>query len=598
VKITFENERFEDSYFTNEALYRLEAIENISKHEPFEFLRVKFFKLHETVSINKLKSYESTGNYNRYFASIGKTLNARLIIVEVRVEYLYLMSAGSIWKAKGSKAIENVFEPTTSETIEIGIERNRCIQKDVYKSLNNSTKFNPLNLNNKLPLLAISDSYVEGKNTTVLIPYSEIIRHYFSASKYFISKLFEEDWIKDLAKLIGSVEDNRETCSIKLNSRHFLDSDVPFIARALLDKTTLFAMRSIHGRANNALNHSEENDYFHSLTGLPLETTLPFEDKTKLDVIGHYLNIEGSEDRFFLVRKIQTCHHSWPFKRLNIISAETFKDRKREEYEVRVSKEQAKVEEDQVELTAGDRPSANKTELIIELDQSERFPFLTTLPVQKKREQDGKEKTVYDVIGISQVTLKDKEAINKGSLGQENYTRNNPINPAQITPERAPSEIKSLNEISEIFHGIESANENWNVTALPLNHTDNTHPYGLFDFEGTKWSEIKDYDRNRKGLLLRVEIRDKIVLYCLDIEPYKRTTFSLFLFTGPTSDTNEMDLAGIMNTISEKKGKGIKTILESRFEVVETLKHISYINNPIEDRIINKINEIIAGLTE
>lgn len=402
----------------------------------------------------------------------------------------------------------------------------------------------------------------------------------------------------DLAELIGSVEDNQEICSIKLNSRHFLDSDVPFIARALLDKPALFAMRSIHSRANNALNHSEQNDYYHRLIGLPLETTLPFEDGTKLDVIGHYLNKEGSEDRFFLVRKIQTCHHSWPFKKLNIISAETFKDREREEYEVRISKEQATVEEDQIELTAGDRPSANKTELIIELDQSERFPFLNTLPVQKKREQDGKEETVYDVIGISQVTLQDNEAIDKGSLGQENYIRNNPINPVQITPERGASEIKSLNEISEIFHEIELENENWSVTALPLNQTDNTHPYGLFDFEGTKWS--KAYNRHRKGLLLRVEIEDRAVLYCLDIEPYKSTTFSLFLFTSPILGTDEMALAGIVNTISENSGKGIKSILKSRFNIVEPLKHISYVNNPIENRIINKINkinEIIARLT-
>ena len=158
MKIIFENERFENNYFINKALYRLEAIENISKHEPFEFLRVKFFKLHETVSIDKLKSHESTGNYNKYFDSIGAKFSARLISVDIRVEYLYLMSAGSIWKAKGSKSIEKVFEPITSETIEIGIERNRCVQEDVYKSLNTSAKFNPLNLNNKLPLLAIVDS--------------------------------------------------------------------------------------------------------------------------------------------------------------------------------------------------------------------------------------------------------------------------------------------------------------------------------------------------------------------------------------------------------------------------------------------------------
>ena len=65
------------------------------------------------------------------------------------------------------------------------------------------------------------------------------------------------------------------------------------------------------------------------------------------------------------------------------------------------------------------------------------------------------------------------------------------------------------------------------------------------------------------------------------------------MFTSPIQGTNEMNLAGIINTISESRGKGIKSILESRFKIVEPLKHISYVNNPIENRIVNKINEII-----
>lgn len=189
------------------------------------------------------------------------------------------------------------------------------------------------------------------------------------------------------------------------------------------------------------------------------------------------------------------------------------------------------------------------------------------------------------------MSLHDNQIISKGSLGQENYVKNNAINPVQITPERGESEIKSLNEISEIFHEIELANEDWNVTALPLNQTDNTQPYGLFDFEGTKWSQA--YDRNRKGLLLRVEIRGRIVLYCLDIEPYKSTTFSLFLFTSPIMGTDKMALDGIVNKISENSGKGIRSILESRFNIVKPLKHTSTASNPIENRITNKINEIM-----
>ncbi len=597
MKIIFEDERFENNYFINETLYRLEAIENISKNEVFGFLRVKFFQLHKTVSINGLENKALNRNYSGYFDSIGTKFNERLVIVDIRVEYLYLLSAGSIWKAVDSRSIKKVFEPITSETIEIGIERTKVTQGDIYKDLGVSAKFNPLNQNNKLSLLAISDSIVNGEKVTVLIPYSEIIRHYFSASKYFISKLFEEDRMTELAELIGSVPDNYDTCSIKLNSRYFLDSDVPFIARALMDRKALLAMRLIYSRANNALKHSEREGYYHKLTGLPLETNLPFEDRTELEVIGYYLNKEDSEKKFFLIRKIQTCYHPWPFEKLHIISAETFKDHEREEYKPRVSKEQKLVKEDQIGFTAGDRPSANETELIIELDQGGRFPCLDTLSVKKTHDQDGIEETIYNAIGVSQLfQMQDQHYVDQGSLGQENYTRNNVINPVQIIPERGETKIKTLDEISKIFHEIESGKDNWTITALPLNQTDNTHPYGLFSFEGTKWSQV--YDRNRKGLLLRVEIENSGMLYCLDIEPYKSTTFSLFLFADFKIGTNETVLASIINKINENSGRGIKSILESGFNIVKPLKHTSSLNRPIENRIIDKADEVIQQLSE
>lgn len=597
MKIVFEDERFENKYFMGETLYRLEAIENISKNEIFGFLRVKFFQLHETVSINKLKNKLLNENYSGYFGSIGTYLSRRLITVDIRVEYLYLLSAGSIWKALDSKSIEKVFEPRASETIEIGVERTKISQGNVYEALGSSAKFNPLNQNNKLSLLAISDSTVNDEKVTVLIPHSEIIRHYFSASKYFISKLFEEDKMTELAELIGSVEDNYDTCSIKLNSRSFLDSDVPFIARALMDKTVLSAMRLIYSRANNALKHSEREGYYHKLKGLPLDTNLPFEDGAKLDVIGHYLNKEDSEDRFFLVRKIQTCHHSWPFEKLNIVSAETFKNSEGKELKPTVSKEQESVEEDQIELSAGNRPSANETELVIELDQSGRFPFLDTLPVKKKCDQDGIEDPIYDVIGINQVLQMQEDRDSKqGSLGQENHIRNNMINPVQLTPEKVENEIKSFDEISKIFHEIELENDDWAITALPLHKIDTTDPYGLFSFEGSKWSQIDN--RNRKGLMLSVKLRSSVTLYFLEIEPYKKIKFSLFLFTDPKSSMDEATLANIINNISASNGKGIKSILESRFNIVKTLKHTSSSNKPIETRIISKVYEIVQQISE
>lgn len=586
---------FKDNYFKKGSLYRLEAIRKIRKDDLFKFLTVNFIQLQDSHQLNDFKNLSIKKDYDTYFGYIGYDPLPRSIILDIEIEYLYILSSGSIWKATGSKTIKKVFEPKEAETIELSDEREDISYKKMMNELGDSAQFKFLKNNNNLSLLCIPDSTFNGEPVTVLIPHSEIVRHYFAASKYFIRRLFSEDLISELATLVGSVEDNKDVCSIKLNSRHFLDSDVPFLARALLDDDAMSAMREVHSNAYRYLKKSKVDGYSDKVIELPLKTNLPFFDETKLEVIGHYVSKEDSVDKYFLIRKIQTCHHSWPFNKLNIISAETFPDRDREEYKVKVPKEQSSVEQEDIELMVDSPSSAKEIELRVDVNQEGRFPFLDDLPVKKKQEKGNSEELIYNAVGITQLEkIQENHEINQGSSGEENYSQGNTINPVQLETSKDATEIKSFTDISMVFHEIELEQDDWRIKALPTNRINAAEPYGEFSFKGTKWSMISS--RKRRGLLLKVEIIDDIdnfTVYCLDIEPKEDRTYGLYLFTNPkyALSISETELEKIIDKISKNKGKGIGKILKSKFEVVKRLNHTS-VNESIKDRIVNKIYEM------
>lgn len=590
MKLTFKNNDFEKG-----SLYRLEAIRKIRKDDLFKFLTVNFIKLQDSRQLDEFKKLSTKKDYDTYFDFMGYDLYARSIILDVEIEYLYILSSGSIWKATSSKTIKKVFEPKEAETIELGDEREDTSYKEMINELDDSAQFKFLKNNNNLSLLCIPNSTFKGEPVTALIPHSEIVRHYFAASKYFIRRLFSEDLIAELATLIGNVEDNKDICSIKLNSRHFLDSDVPFLARGLMDDEAMSAMREVHSHAYRYLKKSKIGGYYDNVTELPLTTNLPFVGEAKLEVIGHYVSKKDSIDKYFLIRKIQTCHHSWPFNKLDIISAETFPDRDREEYKVKIPKEQSSIEPEDIELMVDSPSSAKEIELRVDVNQEGRFPFLDDLLVKKKQEKGNSEELIYNAVGITQLEqIQENHEINKGSSGEENYSQGNTINPVQLETSKDATEIKSFTDISTIFHEIELEQDDWRIKALPTSRINAAEPYGEFSFKGTKWSMISS--RNRRGLLLKVEIIDDIdnfTVYCLDIEPKEDRTYGLYLFTSPkyALSISETELEEIINKISEKKGKGIRKILQSKFEVVQRLNHTS-VNESIQDRIVNKIYEM------
>lgn len=590
---------FKDNHFEKGSLYRLEAVRKIRKDDIFNFLTVNFIQLQDGRQLSEFKKLSEKKDYDTYFNFMGYDLFSRSIILDTEIEHLYILSSGSIWRATSSRTIKKVFEPKKAETIELGSEREDTSYKDMMNELGDSAQFKFLKNNHNLSLLCIPDSTFRGEPVTVLIPHSEIVRHYFAASKYFIRRLFSEDLIAELATLVGSVENNKDVCSIKLNSRYFLDSDVPFLARGLLDDEAMIAMREVHSNAYKYLKKSEIGGYYDNVTELPLKTNLPFIDGTTLEVIGHYVSKEDSIDKYFLIRKIQTCHHSWPFNKLEIISAETFPDRDREEYEIRIPKEQSSVEQEDIDLMIDSPPNAEEIELRVDVHQEGRFPFLDELPVEKKREKGNNKELIYNSVGIKQLEqIQEIYDTNQGSLGEENYRQNNTTNPVQLELNRDETEIKSFTDISKTFYEIELERNDWRIEALPTNRINSAEPYGEFSFKGTKWSMISS--RRRKGLLLKIEVIDdtesftdavdSFPVYCLDIEPKEDRTYGLYLFARPkyALSISETELEKIIDKISKNKGKGIGKILKSKFEVVKRLNHTS-VNESIKDRIVNKI---------
>ncbi|MBA2056327.1 hypothetical protein H0262_00285 [Psychrobacter cryohalolentis] len=591
MKISFKEEKFKTG-----KLYRLEIIRKIRKDDEFKFLTINFFELHDNNSIDRLKNLSNKHYYPTYFDYIGKNLVERSVILDIEIEYLYILSAGSIWKASSSTNIQKIFEPTKAQNIMLSSKRKHTTYQKVKNDLAKSAQFKYLLKDNNLSLLSIPNSIFDGEEVTVLIPHSEIVRHYFSGSGHFIRHLFMEDELSEVATLVGTIEENKYRCSIKLNNRSFPDDDVPFIARGLMDKTTQNAMREIHSCAFNYLMSSKESGYYDDLTELPLKTNLPFEGNAELEVIGHYVGEKDDGEKFFLVRKIQTSHDSWPYEELNMISADIYPKRDRKKYEERPPKEQSSNDPAQPETVTQETPSKHEPQINIIIDQHGRFPFLDNLRIEKKFEdinEDNEKEDDDDTTGIVQgVTVEDgyENNTNQGSLAKENYEKNNQMRRAKLLSEKDQNDNSSYYDTSTIFHDIEREQDGWDITALPIGQVNSSYPYGEFSFRGKKWSQIPEgnTNRNRKGLFLKIEKKEKSPVYCLDIEPHGKRGCRMYLFALPRSHTNRNVIQFVINEINRNGGSGIKQTIEANFNKVENLNH----QGDIKNRIIRTVNDL------
>lgn len=553
--------KFENPHFVQGKLYRLEIVRRFAPQFPLNFLKVDFYELEDDCTKEHLKNL-SINDLTKYFEVERDNLYKNSKTVEVDAGSLFLLKPGTIWEAQDENTISRTFCP--SEKSRITINTGFSADKK-FKDLEVEADFK---YPKSVSLIRFQKAKVYDEEVTVLIPHTEVARHYYAHSTYFISRVFSEDGIRETAELCESSDDETNHCRVKLNSRHYLNSDIPHIARILMNDTALNAVNEIYSYAYNYYKYYKNNDYL--LYDLPLKTHLPFTGEAELDVIGHYLS-NANNQKIFLVRQIQVCHKKLPFDSLSYISAENYLQRDRDEYKIQRRSEQQDLGEDDVAVLVGINPNNNQNELRVALNQDVRFAQLDEVDVDKEFlvKDDGNN------IGYLSVTDQLETAIKQGAIALGNYVRNNPVHPIVFDVNNGNDRtIKSLEEVSEIFAELNDKHESWQINAMPIGFVDESTPYGYFEFVNSKWSQLNGC--RRKGIFLRVSTPNN-TMYFLDIEPTVKNNqikrYSIHCCSTARRYIDNECVKDLLREISLDSGKLIKTKLERCFGSVSRLKH-------------------------
>lgn len=140
----------------------------------------------------------------------------------------------------------------------------------------------------------------------LVIPCIELIRFYFGSSGNFIQRLFTEPLGANT--LWSSKKFDAKTQSLHLVLADRLSgvsaSDIGRIAGSQ------FAWRSAAGIYSSCMKASTQNLPIYPYTGFP------FEGKTDFNVSGIWLPFGDKENETFLVYRINTCTHPFPFRKL------------------------------------------------------------------------------------------------------------------------------------------------------------------------------------------------------------------------------------------------------------------------------------------
>lgn len=147
-------------------------------------------------------------------------------------------------------------------------------------------------------------SLPDGKR--LVVPCTELIRFYFGSSGNFVQRLFTQPLGANT--LWGSKTFDAKTQSLHLFLAERLSgvsaSDIGRIAGSQ------FAWRSAAGIYSSCMKASAQNLPIYPYTGFP------FEGKTDLNLSGIWLPFGDKERGTFLVYRINTCTHPFPFKKL------------------------------------------------------------------------------------------------------------------------------------------------------------------------------------------------------------------------------------------------------------------------------------------
>ncbi len=259
----------------------------------------------------------------------------------------------------------------------------------------------------------------------MVIPCIEIIRFYFGSSSSLLHRLFSTQISCDHLWKDTHFDNLSGRLHLKL-SEGISGASASDIGRIALDKDAWYAARMIFNICQLAL---RSGNPVYTYTGFPFAGT------TNLVVSGKWLSYGPEENSTFVVYRLQSCSHPFPFTSLtyDVSDAEKIRNRKAR------SKNQAKTDESKKlcgngaeggkQTLSDDDPGKSRTGKEYRIKAHPRFPDLTNKPVWRER---------YDTVDAPGIFLKlthDDEYVSVG----ENIGN---------------SKIRAVDIVSEICTGI------------------------------------------------------------------------------------------------------------------------------------------------
>jgi len=141
----------------------------------------------------------------------------------------------------------------------------------------------------------------------LIVPCLELIRFYFGSSSSLLTKLFLPPLQKDSLFQDGKFDQRTRHLSIKLGDG-IAGSSAATIGRIFLDK---LAWRAAVIVGSSILKASQESHPIHPMG------VFPFDGSTELQASGKWLPFGDTNDATFLVYKLISCGHQFPFRSIN-----------------------------------------------------------------------------------------------------------------------------------------------------------------------------------------------------------------------------------------------------------------------------------------
>jgi hypothetical protein len=571
-----------DTYYRLDFVRGIDLTSSYSSDKIFKTILINFCEYSsEYQNIEKIKSIPIRDRFKNSVK--GTKIIVQTVSLPEDITNLVVLKPSSVWR-NGALA----WEPSDSLNIEIK-QNEKTITN--FKKESDTEKFPFIKNNNYSNLIKFPGSTVDGATVTVLIPVMEVIRYYFSGSRYFTTMLFnggmEADQIK--SAFIYKSDFNAEELSVYVwLRRKCRDSDAILLARAIADEDARDAMRLIYSSLVDVVALYERKNW--QLEECCPKTNLPFLDAAEMEVQGQWLppNEKGKYTTY-LVRTIEKCNHALPFDSIEIESVDSYRSSNKDSTKSPISRK--KINRDDTNhiptLTADEQPNGGIAVQELEF-YSERFNHLYDVHITKVTKSSENEQQAF-------IKTEEKEpGSDDGSTQLSNYQQDNNLEPWEIRAKNRDSAPIPINErlslTAKVIYSIEQETEGLFITALPENMLDGAFPYGLYGFkmpEGKSsnytWSFVGD--RRRKALFVLVEYNQQHV-YFLEIEGRNDSGFSLYILSGPRFNQAEFDAGDFLQSIAEKSGNGIISgVFNKHFTEVISLKHTTNSDDSFADRL-------------